>query len=919
MLLSLSKRYCHFAVLTCLVLAPETWAKVNEGLIETASETVPEAAPVPVTGVAAPGGQAPATDQPAEQLDEIAGAALGLFEREGRGVRIQGLGHTRTELNGREVFSVPNGHALSWSDVSREWMAGVDSYKSPDASMVEGGLGGTVNIRTRKPLELDDSLQQFSIEAAYGELSQRVSPQVSYLASGRKQTPVGEFGALISLLGENSYRRQDSVELEPFIRRGDLSDTDVWVPRGVKWRVANNAQRQHTIGGVLQWSPGPGTEVSWQSLISTYDNSALEYSAGFKDAETALVPQAGTGFRFNEQGIFQSGQLWSNAWRGEVPGNSVRLNGTTKVAERQNRSWEHALAFTFAPASSWALRGDVQYLGTSTEVLDFTVYTSTYVPDLYLDISGSQPVFATSSSAFLRQPSNYFWNAAMDHLERGEADYLSGRLDGVFDLDRDFSIFTALMVGARLSEDHTTFVDAGYNWGSLSDLWNLPLRYLPENSGHLAGYRQFDDFFMGDTGMAAGFYFPRSEFVSDYQLASQTLPQITSGEPGSGWQPDQFSWQDENSLERSSQALYSMLLFEDSPVSSGAISGHVGVRLVANQRSVSGFGKFSELETDAASIDPAELAFANGDFYQLRNKSQQLHWLPSGYVRWDFDTGLVWRMAASRTLIRPDFYQLRSYSNVWAETETLALDGGGSQTLVKRWRGSAGNPELSPVRVQQYDTAFEWQFSENGNLYSALFYKQLSDAIEKQLVTEAYSNNGETRDVEVEKLQNGGVAEIRGLELGVSQRLGFLPGALRNVAVHSIFTHIDSESSQMHDGDRLPLEGLAENHLSLSGTYQNRFFSTTFNYHWRDDVLNTALDANTNRPKWQKAWGRLDASVAVPLDHGLQLALEAQNLTNTLARTEYGGQMGAGGDELTLPGRWDANERHWRLILRGRY
>ena len=95
-----------------------------------------------------------------EALQRIPGVAIdhlfapsdtNRFSAEGSGVTVRGLTQVRSELNGRDVFSARNTRGLSFEDVPAELMSGVDVYKNPSADMIEGGIAGTVNLRTRKP------------------------------------------------------------------------------------------------------------------------------------------------------------------------------------------------------------------------------------------------------------------------------------------------------------------------------------------------------------------------------------------------------------------------------------------------------------------------------------------------------------------------------------------------------------------------------------------------------------------------------------------------------------------------------------------------------------------------------------------------------------------------------------------------
>src|SRR5688572_24599925 len=84
------------------------------------------------------------------------------FSAEGSGAVIRGMSATRSEFNGRDSFTANSGRGLSFQDVPPELMSGVDVYKNQSADMVEGGIGGTVSLRTRKPFDSSDRILAFS-------------------------------------------------------------------------------------------------------------------------------------------------------------------------------------------------------------------------------------------------------------------------------------------------------------------------------------------------------------------------------------------------------------------------------------------------------------------------------------------------------------------------------------------------------------------------------------------------------------------------------------------------------------------------------------------------------------------------------------------------------------------------------------
>jgi len=87
------------------------------------------------------------------------------FSVEGSGLVIRGLTYVKSEINGRESFTANNGRGLSFADIPAELLAGVDVYKSLSADRLEGGISGTVNLRTRKPFESQENILAFTAEA----------------------------------------------------------------------------------------------------------------------------------------------------------------------------------------------------------------------------------------------------------------------------------------------------------------------------------------------------------------------------------------------------------------------------------------------------------------------------------------------------------------------------------------------------------------------------------------------------------------------------------------------------------------------------------------------------------------------------------------------------------------------------------
>src|SRR5690606_35134144 len=111
---------------------------------------------------------------------------------EGVYVRVRGLGSNFqvTTLNDRTMAVNENvrtsgqyGRQFRFDTLPAELVAGVEVIKSATADMDEGAIGGTVNIKTFRPLDLGENKLSASVQGSYAELADTVDPRVSGLAS----------------------------------------------------------------------------------------------------------------------------------------------------------------------------------------------------------------------------------------------------------------------------------------------------------------------------------------------------------------------------------------------------------------------------------------------------------------------------------------------------------------------------------------------------------------------------------------------------------------------------------------------------------------------------------------------------------------------------------------------------------------
>lgn len=111
---------------------------------------------------------------------------------------IRGLGDILTTLDGREIFTA-DGRTFAFQDLPAEAIARLDVYKSNTANLIEGGVAGTIDLRLNKPFNYTEPTIAISGKLNYPSNVEKLGPQVSFLATDRWDTSIGEIGALLNV------------------------------------------------------------------------------------------------------------------------------------------------------------------------------------------------------------------------------------------------------------------------------------------------------------------------------------------------------------------------------------------------------------------------------------------------------------------------------------------------------------------------------------------------------------------------------------------------------------------------------------------------------------------------------------------------------------------------------------------------
>ena len=914
------------------------------------------------------------------------------FSAEGSGVMIRGLTQVRGELNGRDVFSANGGRGLSFEEVPSELMAGVDVYKNPSADIIEGGLGGTVNLRTRMPFDDAGRKIAFSADYNYGDFAKKGNPSASFLYSNNWDTDHGKFGFLANISYSKLQTRSDGIQVEPYYRRTDaaaLAGTNlsaVYIPGGVNWRTLDFERERQGTALAFQWEPNEDTQIYSQYLRSSYEMQWRERAMVFGDQlagadgaynQNDILPAPGTTFDYDENGVFRSGYVtrmrpevdwvnidwgsidWSQPWNpnitelccGLTPF-SIAFRTDNRFMQQQTVTTDWSAGFRHYMSDQLVMRGDVQYVRSSSKPRDFTIYTETFLSNIYLDLTGKYPSLQLADTEQLQDPGQYSWLAAMDNLQDNRGEEVAARVDWEYTFDDSSAWLRKARFGARLTDREQINKDSGWdNWKVISATWSTldpgasgaygswdggnQLAWLDQYNSQYAELYSLGNFFRGKVSVPGNLWYPTDDIV-DIDTAAQAFLPLYAGRlaaGGQGWTPATFSPQDTNTQKERTQALYGVLYFENNDMFGGrTVDGNVGLRIVKTSTRSDGYGQNPDLSDDLRLVQALRTKY-NGEYFAIHSNGSYTDVLPSLNVRVKFTDKLQWRFAASRAIARPDFRQMQSWlplrvsvsPNCQPEQNGGALCGADSLT---GFVGTAGNPELKPMRANQFDTALEWYFGPANMLYATAFYKDVKGYFASQ--TKEEEINGDI--YQVTRPYNLDTGKIQGFEVGWNQFFDFLPGFLSGFGIQANYTFVDSSGGSNAAADPntirtvqvddLPLEGLSKRSYNVVGVYEKYDWSVRLAWNWRSRYLLTASEANLRLPMWADDTGQLDASIFYNLNKNVQLGIQANNLTDTVTKVLMGPRYYADADYLdeTLYTRaYFMNDRRYSLVLRARF
>ena len=779
----------------------------------------------------------------AEAAQRVPGVVINREFGEGERVSLRGLSPNlvHTTVNGHNV-AVADWFVLEQLAATRsfnylllpsELIGLLTVYKSPTADLDEGGIGGTIDVKTRKPLDLKSGAFSGSLQDAYTQKSSSNDPNMSALYSWKNDA--NNMGLLLSGVLDKRNIRRDGVEVlgySPQAAAGGLL-----VPDLIGSALFQQERERKAFDGAFQFRPTSRLELNVNGFWSRFgaDNINQNYLAWGSNA------LGGGGTLTNVTAIGDTAVAGVIASSGNgTTGRGVVYDAIDRKAFA--KTWYGDIDGTYTASDSWLLHFDTGHTKADGDT-DAQPFVEFGAPGTFrYDLRGETPQVQ-------------FLNVDPKNPKNMEFDFAS--LHHITNLDKE----------------SYAYVDAekSLNMGALQSL-KFGVKYSNHERDTNFMATTYGGFFLPLAGTGcSGHACTPADFASGLTPSDFLKSIAASGTLTSYWSVNRgevekilFSSFDGNripnppevfSVEEKVNGGFAM-----ANLKAAGWKGNVGVRLV----------RTNQTSTGNVVGGAGEISNAFGDFTHVTAKRSYNDFLPSANFSRDLRPDLVLRVAAARTMARPDFTDV---------SPRVTLNPGALT-------GQGGDPNVDPFRANQADLSLEWYHGNNEILSGALFYKDIQSFITDRPVSQNYLIQTTTPNLArctnasttafpnryscqflINQRANGGGGNIKGLELNALQKLG------GGFGVQANYTYSDAQA----DEAGLEIPGNSKNSYNAIGFFENDRFGARLAYSYRSEFFVT-FDRSTQLN--QAALKSLDGSLAFNLYRGLTFTVDGVNLTN---------------------------------------
>ncbi|MFT5759640.1 MAG: iron complex outermembrane receptor protein [Alteromonadaceae bacterium] len=781
--------------------------------------------------------------------------------QEGDRVSIRGLGPTyvTTTISGRTALSsgtegLSNLRAFNLEVIPTDIITSIIVKKTPTASDPESGLAGSVDLKTRKPLDnaqYRDSSNTFgslTIQGDKGSIGDEQGTRYSGIFGQR--TEDGKLGYYVSYLDSKSYPARD--QLFPQVSQRDLNldttgdglaDTvaeDIYTIHKIDLEPIREERSRESIAAAVQWQASDDLEITADLIFTSYDNTSIRnrvapvfsgaFDNGVLDASKIHIDDNNT-LQSIEKGAFLGDQ-------------EMTVQFIPFLFANKTESTVAGINFAYNITPDLTMDADFHYSGVDYEQdLD--------LPILLQNIPASQVSFNNGNGLY--------------NVDLGEVPLDKYRLKQGTGLIRDIFL-DGEQFGARfdfvltLDNGWLESIDFGVRWTSeemdsvRTNIKSQTTEFTDEELEDIsiAGIDQADtspyNFYPDDNVFSE---FPVGDLDVFYDAIPNLGKRIDLGvDPATS-----FAYQEDV------LAVYAEGNVAGS-INNMDYSANFGVRAVYVDFS----GQGARVET-------------NGELTPTSTSNDYIELLPSANFNLDITENLVWRIAAAKVMSRPNPSDL-----VPREAANQPSGVGDIPT------GQRGNAELDPTISYIFDTTFAYYNDTEGAYVASFFYKDVNDFIFPITTQETLPGYGD-QIYDVRKPENYSDGDVLGFELGFNQPFLFLPAPFDGFGLQANFTYSDSSFDENVGDNGYGFPGSSKNNFNSVLYFEKGDFGVRLSYIYRDayfrNLPGQGAQAKNATPLWSGDDERININASYDINEHFTIFADVNNLTEEGRRDFY--------------------------------